>query len=582
MLTGDQGGLRMGYVLGIDLGTSFVRVAVLKDGQPFVIPNADGTRATPALVAVLPDGTWLFGEIARRLRLAQPQWVVDLLLRRLGRASEADLELAGKRFTPVELVARLLWTLRQTAEEALGEPCPEAVVTIPACFNEAQRQAVLDAGRVAGLRVRRLLHASTAAALAATFARRRSPDAEKLAVYGLGGGTFEVSILERDGGVLETLATSGDTQLGGEEFDRRVVAWLTDRFPVPDGLPPEAQQRLNQAAERARRKLSRATETEVRLPFLTTDAAGPRHLAEVLRRETLEELTGDLVERTLERCRTTLTDAGIAPQDIDRLVLVGGLAHMPRVRAAVEHFFDRGAYAGVSPEEAVVTGACIAGALLSGQVTELFPLEVMPLSLGLETTGGLVTPIIRRQATLPARASHVFSTALDHLPQVSLYVLQGEHERAADNTPVGRFEITGLPDAPVGVPQLEVTFELDGNGLVQLSARDLTTWKPLSVRKEAASGLSEQALRRLTKHVEASQQRQQRQRELADLRNVADGLLYVTAKALEEYGDQLPPAQIEELHENVAQLKLALAGNDADEIRDAIQRFGQEEDGAVA
>ena len=579
----------MGRIIGIDLGTTNSCVAVMEGGEPVVIQNSEGGRTTPSIVGFTSKGERIVGQPAKNQMITNPENTVYSIKRFIGhRYSELsgeaklvpykvvdhgeDVRIAieGKEYSPQEISAFILQKMKKTAEDYLGEPVTEAVITVPAYFNDAQRQATKDAGKIAGLDVKRIINEPTAASLAYGFSKEQKSE-KMIAVYDLGGGTFDISILELGDGVFEVKSTNGDTHLGGDDFDRKIINWLTDEFKADTGIDLSkdrmALQRLREAAEKAKIELSSQSSTEINLPFITADASGPKHLQKTLTRAKFEQMTEDLLERTKEPCRKALADAGIDASKIDEVLLVGGSTRMPKVMQTVKEIFGKEGSKGVNPDEAVAVGAAIQGGILGGDVKDILLLDVTPLSLGIETMGAVFTKLIPRNTTIPTRKSQIFSTAADGQTAVSIHVLQGEREMAAQNRTLGRFDLVGIPPAPRGVPQIEVTFDIDANGIVHVSAKDLGTGKEQSVRIESSSGLSESEIERMVKEAEANAEADKKEREKVDARNEGDSMVYATEKTLKELGDKVNAAEKQKIEDAVAALKQALAGDNVEDIK---------------
>ena len=580
----------MSKIIGIDLGTTNSCVAVMEGGDAKVIANVEGNRTTPSMVAFTDSGERLVGQTAKRQAITNPDNTVYAVKRLIGRkydspevqrdikispfkitkASNGDAQVTvkGKDYSAAEISSMILQKMKQTAEEHLGEKVTDAVITVPAYFNDSQRQATKDAGKIAGLNVQRIINEPTAASLAYGLDKKKD---EKIAVFDLGGGTFDISILEIGDGVFEVKATNGDTHLGGEDFDQRVMDYLADEFKKDQGIDLRndkmALQRLKEAAEKAKMELSTSMETDVNLPFITADASGPKHMNIKLSRAKLEALVDDLVEKTVEPCNIALKDAGMKPSDIDEVILVGGMTRMPKVQEKVKGIFGKDPHKGVNPDEVVAVGAAIQGGVLKGDVKDVLLLDVTPLSLGIETLGGVFTKLIEKNTTIPTKKSQIFSTAADNQPAVSIHVLQGEREMAANNKTLGRFELVGIPPAPRGMPQIEVTFDIDANGIVNVSAKDLGTGKEQSIKITASSGLSEEEIEKLVKDAELHAEEDRKKRELIDARNAADSQVYSIEKSMKEAGDKIDAGTKTEIENAISNLKKAMEGEDAAEIK---------------
>lgn len=580
----------MPKVIGIDLGTTNSVVAYLEGGQPVVIPNKEGSRLTPSVVAFTKQGEILVGQLAKRQAITNPKNTIFSIKRLMGRRyddpevekarrvlpyeivpgkhGEACVKVGDRIYTPPEISAMILRKLKEDAEEYLGEKIQEAVITVPAYFNDSQRQATKDAGKIAGLDVKRIINEPTAAALAYGLGKGKE---EVIAVYDLGGGTFDISILEIGDGVFEVKATAGDTFLGGDDFDRRLMDYIIEEFRKDTGIDLRgdqmALQRLKEAAEKAKCELSTALQTEINLPFITADATGPKHLVMTITRAKLEQLTIDLIERTIGPCEQALRDAGLKPEDIDAVILVGGMTRMPKVQEIVEKIFKKEPRRGVNPDEVVAMGAAIQAGVLKGEVKDVLLLDVTPLSLGIETLGGVFTKIIERNTTIPVSRSQIFTTAADNQTTVEIHVLQGERPMAKDNFSLGRFQLTGIPPAPRGVPQIEVKFDIDADGILHVSAKDLATGKEQAITIKASSGLTKEEIERMIREAELYAEEDRRKREEAELRNQADNLIYTVEKTLRESGDRLSPGTRSRVESALNALKESLKGTDVADIR---------------
>ena len=583
-----------GKVIGIDLGTTNSCVAIMEAGQPKVIVNSEGMTTTPSVVAFTDSGERLVGMLAKRQAITNPENTISSIKRLIGRKYDSEqvkkamkilpykivpsenndawVEVRGKKYAPPEISAMILQKMKKTAEEYLGETVTDAVITVPAYFNDAQRQATKDAGKIAGLNVLRIINEPTAASLAYGLDKKSD---QKIVVYDLGGGTFDVSILEIGDGVFEVKSTNGDTFLGGDDFDIKILDWLCDEFRKETGIDLKndkmALQRLKEAAEKAKHELSTSLETEINLPFITADQSGPKHLVKKLSRAKLESLVMDLVEKSLEPCKKALEDAGLTASDIDEVILVGGSTRMPLVQQKVKEFFGKEPHKGINPDEVVAIGAAIQGGVLKGDVKDVLLLDVTPLSLGIETLGEVMTTIIPRNTTIPTRKSQIFTTAADNQSSVTIHVLQGERQMVKDNKSIGRFDLVGIPAAPRGVPQIEVTFDIDANGILNVSAKDVGTGKEQSIRIEASSGLSEEEIEKMVKDAELHADEDKKRKELVEIKNQADTLVYSTEKSLNEHGDKVDQETRANIEAALNDLKDALKSDDKDLIQSKIE-----------
>jgi molecular chaperone DnaK len=588
----------MGKVIGIDLGTTNSCVAVMEGGEPIVIANAEGSRTTPSMVAFTESGERLVGQQAKRQAVTNPENTLFAIKRLIGRKYDSDavrkdiqispfkiikadngdawVEARGKNYSPPEISAMVLQKMKQTAEDYLGEEVTDAVVTVPAYFNDSQRQATKDAGKISGLNVLRIINEPTAASLAYGLEKKKE---EKIAVFDLGGGTFDISVLELGEGVFEVKSTNGDTFLGGEDFDQRIIDYVANEFKKEQGIDLRsdrmALQRLKEAAEKAKCELSSSKETDINLPFITADQTGPKHLNIKLTRAKLESICSDLLDKLVEPCKIAIKDAGLSASEIDEVILVGGMTRMPAVQKRVQEIFGKTPNKGVNPDEVVAIGAAIQGGVLKGEVKDVLLLDVTPLSLGIETLGGVMTRLIEKNTTIPCKKSQIFSTAADNQPAVSVHVLQGEREMAGDNKTIGRFELVGIPPAPRGIPQIEVTFDIDANGIMHVAAKDLGTGKEQSIRITASSGLSEEEIEKMVKDAEVHSSEDKKKRELIEARNQADGLVYTAEKSLKEHGDKVDEDTRKNIERAVEELKKAMEGSDTEAIKKKSEELAQ-------
>jgi len=587
----------MGKILGIDLGTTNSAMAIIEGGQPKILENAEGNRTTPSVVAISKNGERLVGQTAKRQAVTNPENTVYAVKRLIGRKFEEEevqrdlktapykivqagegvkIKMGDKEYTPQEISAMILSKLKADAESKLGEKITDAVITVPAYFNDSQRQATKDAGKIAGLEVKRIINEPTAAALAYGFEKKKG---QQIAVYDLGGGTFDISILDVSEDTVEVKSTNGDTHLGGEDFDQRIINWIIEEFKKDQGIDLSkdslALQRIKEAAEKAKIELSTTTETEINQPFITTDAQGPKHLVMKMSRAKLEELVSDLVDKTIEPCKAALKDAGLEAKDIEEVIMVGGMTRMPLVQQKVKEFFGKEPHLGVNPDEVVAIGAAVQAGVLQGDVKDVLLLDVTPLTLGIETLGGVATPLIERNTTIPTSKSQIFSTAADNQTTVEIHVLQGERPMASDNKTLGRFILDGIPPAPRGVPQIEVTFDIDANGILNVSAKDKATGKEQKITITASSGLSKEEIEKMKKEAEMHAEEDKKKKEQIEIKNQADAVVFQTEKLLKESGDKMKPEDKKELEEKLEALKKVKDTDQYDEMKKKMEEMNQ-------